>query len=60
VPFSPGWPRCRSRAPRWRVSLLGGGPVRHRQDGAGLHLDLPRKPEGGFVPVVRLDGRGLV
>jgi len=42
-----------------RATLLGRGPVRHRQDAAGLHLDLPRKPDGGFVPVVRLDGRGL-
>jgi alpha-L-fucosidase len=43
-----------------RATLLGGGTVPHRQDAAGLHLDLPRRPDGGFVPVVRLDGRGLV
>lgn len=43
-----------------RATLLGGGPVTHRQDAAGLHLDLPRKPAGGFVPVIRLDGKGLV
>ncbi|MFD1950786.1 alpha-L-fucosidase [Sphingomonas arantia] len=51
-------------AGRWnanigRVTLLGGGPVRHRQDAAGLHLDLPARPAGGFVPVVRIDGRGV-
>ena len=39
-----------------RATLLGGGPVRHRRDAAGLHLELPRKPDGGFVPVIRLDG----
>ncbi|MGY2735543.1 alpha-L-fucosidase [Sphingomonas sp. UYP23] len=43
-----------------RATLLGGGPVAHRQDATGLHLDLPRKPAGGFVPVIRLDGKGLV
>ncbi len=43
-----------------RATLLGGGPVPHRQDAAGTHFDLPRKPDGSFVPVIRLDGRGLV
>jgi len=42
-----------------RVTLLGGGPVAHRRDADALHLDLPRTPAGGFVPVVRIDGRGL-
>jgi alpha-L-fucosidase len=41
-----------------RATLLGGGPVAHRRDAAGLHLDLP--PAGDGVRVVRLDGRGLV
>ncbi|RST31532.1 alpha-L-fucosidase [Sphingomonas ginkgonis] len=42
-----------------RVTLLGGGPIPHRQDEAGLHLDFPTNTRGGFVPAVRLDGRGL-
>ena len=42
-----------------RVTLLGGGPVRHRRDAAGLHLDMPRATPAGFVPVLRIDGRGL-
>ena len=42
-----------------RVTLLGGGVVAHRHDAAGLHLDLPRKPEGGIVPTVRIEGRGV-
>ena len=42
-----------------QVTLLGGGVVGHRRDGAGLHLTLPPKPVGGFVPVVRIDGRGI-
>jgi alpha-L-fucosidase len=44
-----------------RVTLLGGGEVRHRRDGAGLHLELPEARSGpNFVPVVRIEGRGLV
>lgn len=39
-----------------RATLLGGGPVRYRRDAAGLHIDFPPKPAGGFVPVIRLDG----
>ena len=42
-----------------RVTLLGGGPMPHRQDGAALHLDFPANIGNGFVPVVRIDGRGL-
>ncbi|UYY59338.1 alpha-L-fucosidase [Sphingomonas sp. S2-65] len=42
-----------------QVTLLGGGPVRHRHDGAGLHFTLPPRPDGGFVPIVRINGRGL-
>ncbi|MGF7147009.1 alpha-L-fucosidase [Sphingomonas zeicaulis] len=44
-----------------RVSLLGGGALRHRQDGAGLHIEMPARRDGpNFVPVLRIDGRGLV
>lgn len=42
-----------------RVTLLGGGTVDHRRDGAGLHLDLPGTGAAGFVPVIRIDGKGL-
>jgi alpha-L-fucosidase len=42
-----------------RVTLLGGGRIAHRHDETGLHLDLPRRPEGGIVPAVRIEGRGL-
>ena len=48
----------RARGEIERVTLLGGGTVRHRRDAAGLHLDLPR--DTGFVPAVRIEGRGLV
>lgn len=41
-----------------RVTLLGGGTVRHRRDSTGLHVDLPR--DTGFVPAIRIEGRGLV
>jgi alpha-L-fucosidase len=43
-----------------RVTLLGGGAMRHRHDEHGLRLDLPRGSAGEFVPVVRIDGRGLL
>ncbi|MGI4732417.1 MAG: alpha-L-fucosidase [Janthinobacterium lividum] len=42
-----------------RATLLGGGPVRFRQDATGMHFDLPRGAPGGFVPVIRLEGRGV-
>ncbi|WP_241215088.1 alpha-L-fucosidase [Sphingomonas sp. S-NIH.Pt15_0812] len=42
-----------------RVTLLGGGAVPHRRDAAGLHVDLPPATGAGFVPVLRIDGRGL-
>jgi len=42
-----------------KVTLLGGGPLAHRRDGQGLHLEMPRGHRG-FVPVVRIDGRGLI
>ncbi|MEN2787002.1 alpha-L-fucosidase [Sphingomonas qilianensis] len=43
-----------------RVTLLGGGAVPFRRDAQGLHVELPARPAAGFVPVLRLDGRGLV
>jgi alpha-L-fucosidase len=43
-----------------RVTLLGGGAVRHRHDERGPHLDLPHGSTGEFVPVMRIDGRGLL
>lgn len=42
-----------------RVSLLGGGTVAHRQTPRGLELDIGGRAPGGFVPAVRVDGRGL-
>ena len=41
-----------------RATLLGGGPVAHRHDGDALTITLP--PGTGFVPVVRIDGSGIV
>ena len=43
-----------------RVTLLGGDTMRHRHDERGLHLDLPQGSMGEFVPIVRIDGRGLL
>lgn len=43
-----------------RVTLLGGGTLAHRRDGAALHVDLPAPGGPGFVPVLRIDGRGLL
>ncbi|MGA1800071.1 alpha-L-fucosidase [Sphingomonas sp. 4RDLI-65] len=43
-----------------RVTLLGGGVVAHRQDAKGLHVTMPANTRGGFVPVLKLEGRGLV
>lgn len=42
-----------------RVTLLGGGPLAHRRDHRGLHVELPRQT-AGFVPTLRIEGRGLV
>lgn len=42
-----------------RVTLLGGGVVAHRQDPKGLHVTMPANTRGGFVPVLKLEGRGL-
>ncbi len=43
-----------------RVTLLGGGSMAHRRDARGLHLTMPANPGGGFVPVLKIEGRGLV
>jgi alpha-L-fucosidase len=43
-----------------RATLLGGGVVAHRQDAKGLHVTMPANTRGGFVPVLKLEGRGLV
>lgn len=40
-----------------RVTLLGGGPVPWRQSDAAMVLELPRA--GSFVPVVKIEGRGI-
>ncbi len=41
-----------------RVTLLGGPALAHRRDAAGLHVTLPQID--GLVPVLKLEGRGLV
>jgi alpha-L-fucosidase len=43
-----------------RVTMLGGGVIAHRQDAKGLHVTMPANTRGGFVPVLKLEGRGLV
>src|SRR3546814_18495337 len=43
-----------------RVRLIGGGPLAVDHDDAGLHLSLPPAGAGDIVPVVRIEGRGLV
>jgi len=43
-----------------RVTLLGGGVIAHRQDAKGLHMTMPANTRGQFVPVLKLEGRGLV
>jgi len=42
-----------------RITLLGGGPVAFRHEGAALQLDMPKRQGSGFVPVLRIDGRGI-
>ena len=42
-----------------RATLLGGGVVAHRQDAKGLQVTMPANTRGGFVPVLKLEGRGL-
>ena len=43
-----------------RARLADGRPVAIRRDAAGLTLTLPKAERDDFVPVVRLEGRGLV
>ncbi|WP_267394078.1 MULTISPECIES: alpha-L-fucosidase [unclassified Sphingomonas] len=43
-----------------RVTLLGGGTLPHRRDGAALHVAMPGTTASGFVPVLKIEGRGLV
>jgi alpha-L-fucosidase len=43
-----------------RVTLLGGGTLPHRRDGAALHVVMPAATTSGFVPVLKIEGRGLV
>jgi alpha-L-fucosidase len=43
-----------------RVTLVGGGAVAVERGEAGLRLALPRAKAGEFVPVVAIEGRGLV
>ena len=43
-----------------RVSLVGGGRVKFQRGEAGLTVTLPRGGPDDFVPVLRIDGRGLV
>ncbi len=43
-----------------RVTMLGGGVIAHRQDAKGLHVTMPASTRGRFVPVLKLEGRGLV
>ena len=43
-----------------RATLLGGGPVAVRQDADAATFTLPPAKPGRFVPVLRLDGVGLV
>ncbi|WNO55166.1 alpha-L-fucosidase [Stakelama saccharophila] len=42
-----------------RVTLLGGGVIGHRRNGTALHVTLPANEHGRFVPVLRIEGRGL-
>ena len=43
-----------------RATLLGGGKVAIRRTADGLILTLPPAPAGAMLPVVRLEGPGLV
>ena len=42
-----------------RIDLLGGPPVRFRQQDEALLVDLPRPVSGQFVPAIRIAGNGL-
>jgi len=43
-----------------RMTLVGGGKVKFVRGAAGLTLTLPPAEKGAIVPVVRIDGRGIV
>ncbi len=43
-----------------KVILLGHGALKFSQDAAGLHFNLPPAKSGAFVPVIRIEGAGLV
>jgi alpha-L-fucosidase len=43
-----------------RATLVGGGPVMAERTEAGLRLTLPRAGPGDVVPVMALEGAGLV
>ncbi|HEX8413030.1 MAG TPA: alpha-L-fucosidase [Sphingomicrobium sp.] len=43
-----------------RIALLGGGPVAFRQDADALRLTVPQRSDTGIVPVLRIQGSGLV
>lgn len=43
-----------------RVTLLGGGTARFAGTSDGLEITLPRAGKVDFVPVVRIDGKGIV
>jgi alpha-L-fucosidase len=42
-----------------RVDLLGGPQLSFQRDGEALRLTVPSPRAGEFVPVLRIDGRGL-
>ncbi len=43
-----------------RVRLVGGGAVEVERSEQGLRIVLPPPEQGAFVPVIRIDGAGLV
>jgi alpha-L-fucosidase len=43
-----------------RVTLVGGGRLKFAKDGAGLTITLPRPGSGDMIPVVRIDGKGIL
>jgi alpha-L-fucosidase len=42
-----------------RVDLLGGPELQFRHQGDALRLTMPAAVDGGFVPALRINGRGL-
>ncbi|MCW3848874.1 alpha-L-fucosidase [Sphingomonas sp. LB-2] len=43
-----------------RIALLGGGKTKFARNAGGLEVTLPRARPGDFVPVIKIDGRGLI